>query len=701
MLKLASVFSDNALYLHTAPLTVRGFTEPERNIKLTLFNNTKETDILSLTEVSDGEGKFSFTFTTPEASFDSYSLRVDAEDESITAENILFGELWIASGQSNMELPNSWLPEYSEMREWLLGKPIRVYNINNRAADAEYFRQPLEDYAGKWAATDGDGLWDAVSALATGFCRALYNHFLGEGKNVPVGFVNANRGAANVESWIPEREMLKSSRRCKYLKSIDLFPTDDSYNKLGGRNYLQVGSYYNFKIHPTLGVRYRGILWHQGESNVGTHNEHGNYSELLKLLRDSLKPNLAPSEDAPFPLIASQLYPWAFSSCTLNYLNLSIASLAESDSEHFSYAPVCDLRSNWSFWTNNHPIHPLHKYELGERFAALAVNMLYRRRRGAMTMPAVLKNWYVDGNKIILKFKGVGTGLYIKGKEARGIYIRSEGSVYTKAYARVIDKSTLEVSHPFIEKPCHVAYAMSSFEHDVNLFAGELPLAPFSTEVDYKSGTPKIDIKVKNWLYPELDGEQFILEADKNVFKRQIWHPSSDSEVCYDSEYALSPRSLRIRGSADGFGAYVLSHKCRELDLENYSALRLCVLNSKGLSLTARLYYEEGSIVELGESIESIIHSQGSLQGKAEDKAVSVKLSNDKILGEAQRSYRILELEAERLGELGGGWSLMSVDFSHIPKGNIQKLELYIKISEENHLRTTACIDKLLLIPKQ
>ena len=699
-MNFAQIFADNALYLQKSKLIVRGSANPLSHITLSLIKEKTNEMLLSASGNADENGVFAIEIITPEASFDKYTIKAEADGECASFGGILFGELWLASGQSNMELPNRMCNEWDEMRESIKDMPIRVYNINNRASDDQYPRYPLPDFPGHWAEGEYKDIWNNVSATATSFAKELYLYFLGQGKEIPVGFINVSRGGSNIECWIPEEDALKNKAVVKHLKKALLYPSEEKYNKLGAANYFQLGCHYNFKIHPLLGLKCRGIIWYQGETNIGSHSKYGAYSDLLKQVRDSYFERFAPDSDAPFPLIASHLYPWAFASCSMGYLNTSITYLAKKYPKKFSYLPVCDMKSGWCFQIDNHPIHPTHKYEHGKRYFMLAANAVYGRGgRVSQKTPAILKSWRIDGSRILLEFSSTGSGIYVKGSEARGIYIRSENSVYTKANAEVIDKNTLAVSHPYIDKPIHVCYAMSSFEHYCNLFAGEFPIGPFSTEADMKKGTPSIDVKVKNWLYNELDGEVFILEQDKNVFPRAIFHPSDNSEVSFDSDYALTSRSIRVRGCEKGFGCFVLAHKLRELDLQNYKALNLSVLNSKALELTVKLHYSESIAKESGDSIESIIHKQGSIANAASNSSASQK-SSVSILDTVD-SGTVYEIKAEKLKEYSSGWGDFTVSFDNIPKGEIRKMEFSFVIGEENHLRTTAAIDKLILIPKQ
>ena len=699
ILKLASIFSDNALFLHSSKLTVRGEAKPLSEVFFSLVSEKDGKVISHCSSKSNENGKFSVETETPAASFDTYMIRVFSCGEESVSRGILFGELWLASGQSNMELPNYWCYEFDEMAEFLKDKPIRVYNTESLEGNAKYPRRPLDDYQGVWAKGDNLDVWRIVSATATAFSKHLYLYFKEKGKCVPVGFVNASRGAANIECWIPESAVINEKKTIKYLKERDLYPTDENYNQKGDMNYNQLGCHYNFKIHPTHGVRYRGVLWYQGESNIFSHAIYGNYPHLLKKLRDSYEKIFSAGGNSPFPLIASHIYPWAFNSCYAGLMNVGITSLAEKYPSQFSFIPVYDFKCTWNFAINNHPIHPIHKYEHGARCAVLAENILYGRGgRGIQKNPATLKKWSIDGEKIVLEFKNVGRGLYIRGEEARGLYIRSEKSVYTKAYARVVGKNKIEVSHPYIKEPVAVSYSMNSFEHNSNIFAGEFPVTPFTTEKKGKNGVPFVDIKVKNWLYPELDSEVWICENDRNVFPRAIFHPSQNSEIGFDSAFSKTARSIRIRGSEEGFGCYVLSHKFRELDIQNYSELRLSVLNSKDLTLTLRLHYEEKQEA-VTETVENIIHKQGSIaSGKEIDAPLEAHRAD---ISKESVKTEIFEIKAEKIKEYGSGWSDMRICFDSVPDGKIEKMEFFIKIGEGNHLRTTALIDKLILIPKQ
>ena len=124
MIKLQPIFSDNALFLHSAPLTLRGSTDASSvSAVLTLEGKS----VTTVKGAVGPDGIFEITVTTPTASFNEYDITVNADSESTTIHNVLFGELWLASGQSNMEMANVSQIEHNEYLTALADKKMRFF----------------------------------------------------------------------------------------------------------------------------------------------------------------------------------------------------------------------------------------------------------------------------------------------------------------------------------------------------------------------------------------------------------------------------------------------------------------------------------------------------------------------------------------------------------------------------------------------
>ena len=659
MINLYPVFQDHALFLHSSPLTVSGTALPGKNIHAKITKNGR---ILSEgSSVSENDGGFGVILNTPAASFDTYEISVSDGNDTVVISDVLFGELWLASGQSNMEMTNSQQNEFEKYFDSLQGKNMRFY-LQNRNPGGQSGQYPFEpDYTmgGKWITVDKKELVGRVSACATAFCSKLYD-FLNSGKgDTPIGFLNSSVGGTPIEAWLP-MEVCENDRDIRdYLEKTGKYPFKDTWNKKGNANYQQTCCLYNQLIAPHTGAKCRGVIWYQGEGNCAGEYGYRIYAKLLKALRESYKKLLAPKDDEVFPIISSMIYPWTYGpdgETNIGYLNKAFSDLAESSPAEFPFIPICDLSPIWAFHAGNHPIHPIHKYPLGERMALLCANSVYGRKvPNAQKLPAMLKSCIRKENTLCLTFTNTGSGLYIKGNKVRGLYICGKNEVYVPAECRITGTNTMTVYHPFIKNPVHVAYAISSYEVETNLFAGEFPVSPFFTQSGV--GENPVKIFLKPWLNTEYDSE-FICnfkEERRDVFRQPIYRPSPGSTVCFDRDFSISGRSVRVGGIGETFGTYIISNPYNPIDLQNYSALHLCLLNINGLNADIVLNFAE-------------------------------KGGNMVITG-------------EMLSTLPGGWGKYVFDLTAVPDLKIDSLEF--RFTLKNNPLYYVNIDSLFLVPKE
>ncbi|MBQ9115978.1 MAG: hypothetical protein IJY04_03055 [Clostridia bacterium] len=648
MLRLQPIFSDHALFLHSAPLTLRGTTNASDARAILSLNGNKVSEEAA-SEIKDG--LFEITLSAPAASFDRYEITVISGSESIVLHDILFGELWLASGQSNMEMANASQIEHPEYIDSLKEKNLRFFwqRRNPGGHTGVYPYEPDYTMEGRWATMDDRDLIRHVSACATAFSNKLYEFLNSTDSSIPVGFVNSSVGGTLIEPWLPREAYENNAELTEYLRSMNRYPDIESWNARGEGNYQQTSCMFNQLIAPHIGAKFRGIIWYQGESNCGSEFGKRIYAKLLKALRESYKKIFAASEDEVFPILSSMIYPWSYGvdgETNIGYLNKAFSDLAIESPSEYPFIPICDLKPIWAFHLANHPIHPIHKYPLGERMALLCCNSLYGRSvKNVQKLPPMLKSCVRRGNTLRLTFSNTGSGLYIKDKKnVRGMYICGTNGVYTPAKCEILNRSTISVYAPGVEKPVHVAYAISSYEAETNLYAGEFPVAPFGTQLS--DTTKPINIQLKPWLNTENDSE-FICnftEALRDVYRQPIFHASESSTVCFDTDFSLTGRSLRVRGATPAkLGAYVLAHRYNALDLYNYSALNASFMNTVGLTAKLVFHYAENN-----------------------GTAITVSVSG------------------ERKEDLAGGWTNYSFDLTNLPVGKILKMEFAFSLKDNN-----------------
>ena len=656
MIKLPYVFSDNALFLHSAPLDICG-TADGKQVTVALKKGGEE--IGAWSGACGEDGRFCVTIDTPAASYDAYDMVISDGESEHLMKDVLFGELWLACGQSNMEMANVQQNEWEEMREALQGKEIRAFQQPRLPHDASFPFRPADDTTGEWRCPEMES-FQGVSAVATALSLNLYRFLAAGGEKCPVGFINCNRGGTCIETWIPA-EIFADYERIAFRT-----PCEEEWNSRGEGNYQQPAAHYNFHVAPVLGLRARGMLWYQGESNVGMENTRHLYKDYLTALRESYRARFAASADAEFPMISVQLYPWkytAYNDTYMGYLNMAFSDMARRSPREYPFVPICDLSPIWNKWRGNHPIHPIHKYKIGDRMALLMENIVYGRKvKNVQTLPAVLKSCVRHGNKLRLTFDNVGSGLYVKGQKARGLYIRSRDGAYTPAYYEIVAKNVMNVYHPYIDKPCHVAYAVSSLEPRTNLFAGEFPVTPFCTE--FQDGVNNtVRISAKPWLNNENDSG-YVGQVEGtyfDFFNRAIFNPIEGSGVCYDSDFAVTARSLRVYALDHNdrrFGAYILASQYATLDLENYSALKFSLYHHHNLTVELVLTYAEKDGTRLTHTCRAAAAEEGR-----------------------------------------NGWYEHTVDLVSIPEGTIEKAEF--RFTRGDGRLSYVFMDDLILVPKQ
>ena len=589
MLRLSAVFTDGALFQHSAPLSVRGESDAA-SVKIRI---ERDGSLLSSAEGKTcHDGRFSVSVDTPDASFVPCTLTVTAGEDSVILSDILFGELWLAGGQSNMELPNSEHIEYESLRPRFSAAGIRAYQPTPIPIDENAYDEPDFFGEGAWSCPS-DKAFENASALAS-----IFSALLSEKLRIPCGFLNVNRGATRIETWLPREAM--TEELIEYQKKIGRYPTKENWNTYGDQKEFQ---YMNFNqlsacdrrvVAPLYGVSVRGVIWFQGCSNCMVECQHGMYAKTISVLRDAWRERFG-IPDGEFPFIFSTIYPHVYGKETIAHgrFNQSLVGLTREEPDKYYLITNNDLSPVWALHTRNHPVHGIHKYELGERFAKAALSSVYRKetRCDAALLDGVER---CDGY-MLLRFSRVTDTLSFKDGAVKGIYVAGEDGKYLPAEAEVVAYDTLRVSHPAIEKPTEAAYAMVSNEiYSCSLLANGMAVAPFITAP--RESWQNIQIQARPWCDLTRDYD-FIYKSGIDSHPYAIYKALENSGFCYDDIDTLGKRSLRVyaEGKERVFGVSYSSRFGAELDLQKYSALSASVFPARALIPSLVLTLWDGS----------------------------------------------------------------------------------------------------------
>lgn len=552
-MKLFSVFSSGALFQADDRSEIRGKGEPLSYFYLSLLLGSEE--IYSSSAVSDEDGYFALELQTPTASFDEYDIIVSDENEKYRISSVLFGELFLCSGQSNMDMPNVFHRGKEKLYERLKGKKIRIYAqdlFGGRGGNGDY---PIcKDYGltGEWITADDVTALDNVSALATAAVADIYDH-INKDADIPVGFVNSSVGGSGITTWLP-RDLYDSE-----LDGYSVFTREDTWNTHGTENYNQYGALFNLKIAPLMGMKFKAIMWYQGEHDAGREDAREFYKDALMLYR-KIYEKLFGAED--MKLIAAQLYAYRLSKFRKLCLGIADASMAD---ENISVVPTYDLSYSWTPAMMNFPYHPTHKYELGKRFASVANAVLYGSGEN-MSSPVAAEIVKCDGG-IKIRFAFVKDDISVD--NSYGAYVASENGIFCEADVKAVSPDTVLLSSDSVKKPVYAAYKYDPMATGGGIYSGKMPVSAFYFG-------PKDPVLIQRpWLHHELLSVpvQEAHPSDMDVYQRPVYRPLGKSEVCIDKDFRDGEYLIRVRAVGDDFGVYVRSYIGYELDLYRFKHL--------------------------------------------------------------------------------------------------------------------------------
>lgn len=261
-LELPEIFGDNMMLQQQSRAKMWGWAKKNSVVEVTT-TWSKEKHVAT----ADAAGKWVVEIATPKASYDTYTVTVKGDGETVVIDNVLIGEVWFCSGQSNMEMPlgGFWNCPVEGANEAIAQsgqykKSIRVVTIPKAPAQT-----PQEKVGGKWQICSPENA-SSFSACGYFFARTLTDLL-----DIPVGIINCSWGGSCVEGWLP-REILET-----YPDGIVPFNSTD---------YMQKMVMYNGMLYPLAGYTIKGFLWNQGESNIGRDTQYAErFATMVKQWR--------------------------------------------------------------------------------------------------------------------------------------------------------------------------------------------------------------------------------------------------------------------------------------------------------------------------------------------------------------------------------------------------------------------------------
>ncbi len=437
--RLPNVLSSNMVLQRNAEISLWGWSSPGEAVKITCSWNGK-----TETATADGNAKWSLKTRTPEAG-GPYSITFQASN-TIKLENVMIGEVWLLSGQSNMEWAAVNNNKQANDEAPNANNPnIRLFHIPKTTANS-----PQEDCAATWKVCNPEDM-KRFSTIGYFFGKQLQQEL-----NIPIGLINASWGGTPAEAWTPEVVINNDLQLLQAAKTINPTPWWP----------VEPAKAYNGMIAPLNAYRIAGALWYQGESNTG---QPFSYTKLFTSMIRSWRE----ARGYDFPFYYVQIAPFAYGS------PLQGAYLREAQTNS-QFLPGTGMVVVSDLVDNVKDIHPQLKKEVADRLAKLALADTYKKVTGPYLYPHY-ESMSVEGMKARIRFTNVPNGLISKNGATTEFEIAGEDRKFYKATA-VIEGNTVVVSAPEVKAPAAVRFGFGN-ESMPNLFSKEgLPVNLFRTD---------------------------------------------------------------------------------------------------------------------------------------------------------------------------------------------------------------------------
>ncbi|MCC2598940.1 sialate O-acetylesterase [Sphingobacterium sp. FBM7-1] len=451
-IRLSSIFTDGMVLQQQQSVPLWGRAESGASVQITTSWDQRSYDVKA-----NKAGVWRVFVQTPVAG-GPYRIQF-TEEKTIVLEDVLIGEVWLCSGQSNMEMPLKGYPGQPIIgsTEAILtsrDEQLRIYTVPRNP-----LLKPAEDSKpSSWKKANPQ---DVANFSATAY---FFGRRLRQVLDVPVGLIHSSYGGSNIEAWM----------EAAWLADIEGVEIPQEEEGLKNKN-RQPTMLYNGMIHPLIGYGIKGIIWYQGESNYETSDR---YEILFPRMVEKYRTLW---QDDTMPFYFTQIAPFDYASLPPYYVGGKYNSAFIRDAQRKSLAniPHSGMAVTMDLGEKN-CIHPARKQEGGERLALLALGDTYGIG-GLNHRSPVYKSMSVQDGAAIVEFDDAPLGLTSFGQAIQTFEIADESKVFHPAQALIRGK-TVVLSSPHVTKPVAVRYAFKDFVHGDLFGVNGLPVSSFRTD---------------------------------------------------------------------------------------------------------------------------------------------------------------------------------------------------------------------------
>ena len=516
MIKINGYFTDGCVIQADSEFSIAGKTAPLAQVRADLC----EKETLSFCARADENGDFSVLIPPIKGGLSTYSLIFYADGvKEKTIRDVVFGDVWLGAGQSNLELKLKYLSDCDKATEEFKNSAFRFADLPNTKSaynGAGFFGLQQEDGEPlaevKWNTPD-----DKSAALETAGFSFLFAGEMQKHSDYPVGVFNVAVGGSNITHWLPSER-------------FDNFPAFRSEIKVcDGKT--EAGSLYYEKICPLKGLAFRGVVWYLGESvawtGAPTCAEYPSLLiELIDLYRDLLRGTMN--------FLLMDIGIEGYDEFSVNFVN-EANSIAQKTRNGVIRCPLFNLSQKWLIPDGKgtcHPIHLVDKREHAKRAADLCrLNFIENK---PARCPEISSVEYKDG-KAFVRLSDCVRIFSSDGRDLFGFALAGNDGKFVAADAKIVGDREIVVSSPYISSPSRLTYGFFLYNDVCNLAAETesgliLPVLPYRDKTEYF-------------------GELFYEEFNPAFFAREKMYENSFGDLGGGAGYRECYRASEIFGS--------------------------------------------------------------------------------------------------------------------------------------------------------
>lgn len=482
-LRLPAIFSDNMVLQQDTEVNIWGWGAVGDRVIITPSWAKEE-----ISTLVGSDGKWKTVLRTPKTTNKTVQLNIQSAGQTIMIDNVLLGEVWFCSGQSNMDFP---IAKSTGWRTGIVDKEAELQDADYPQIRFFHVQQALspfkelDDCAGEWKIVSPDNIKD-FSAVAFFFGRAVF-----QGIGQPIGLIQSTWGGTPAESWT-KMSYMKDNTLYKTLleerqRAFDRYPSDSAAYVTANKEYElskeqdstlsapkkpshpsnnnTLATLWNAMVNPVVPFTMKGVIWYQGESN---NIRAADYTHVLSNLIRSWRKEWQQGE---FPFYFVQIAPHYKQDPEIREAQLETWRSIRNT----GMVVITDAGDSTD-------IHPRNKRIPGERLAYWALADTYGKD---ITFSGPLfRSVDFAGESALVSFDYAGSGLQAKGGVLKGFEIAARDGVFYPADAQ-INGSKVVLSAHSVREPRYVRYGWGKF-FNVNLYNKEgLPASPFRSSIGY------------------------------------------------------------------------------------------------------------------------------------------------------------------------------------------------------------------------